>query len=377
MTINVVRVRQTPPDTAKCPPSRAPLLTADTLQEVDTAGTYGKKNEHMEPYTHTGDGRFWMCKTCNTNPAMKMLRASWAQDIDSEYMEHLIRPGLGCLAMQNLSFINCQVQMANKFMGFAHGSVGSGNLFNSPFITWRKTTAEQDEQALKSVLPAVMYVLAANVLHNPLFHKWLTVYERLNPKVGFAAISGDVMRRFLKDAQQRGPAGEHVLEELLDETLGLMEDTTRLSTDHLAEQPACNIGSLYLRQDADVEARPPEDLVVGPNGLQDLATNVTTPAVEGFPLTAESANFPFLFPTGDGWFGKSKHGKGVTLATYLHYRMLCSFSVFTMYKPYLLLMYQLRQAVVACNSITVKQLERDIAKYKQKHPGCSEKVRVG
>lgn len=52
------------------------------------------------------------------------------------------------------------------------------------------------------------------------------------------------------------------------------------------------------------------------------------------PLTAESANFPHLFPDGVGMF--QQIGASSSLVNYLRYRMACAFSPFTMYKPYLL-----------------------------------------
>jgi hypothetical protein len=93
---------------------------------------------------------------------------------------------------------------------------------------------------------------------------------------------------------------------------------------------------------------------------------------DGVPMTCESSLFPFLFPDGTGAFCKDKHGD--TLSTYLHHRMSTMFSPWTLYKPYLLIMYDLRQAVVTVNSISEKALESDMAYYKKKHPKATDTV---
>jgi hypothetical protein len=59
-------------------------------------------------------------------------------------------------------------------------------------------------------------------------------------------------------------------------------------------------------------------------------------------FTVEFALFPFLFPQGRGYFRPGRHGFR-TLTSYLRHRMHQLFSAFTLYKVFLLLMYQLQQ----------------------------------
>jgi hypothetical protein len=58
--------------------------------------------------------------------------------------------------------------------------------------------------------------------------------------------------------------------------------------------------------------------------------------------TLEFALFPFLFPKGRGFFSPGRHGFR-TLTSYLRHRMHQMFSGFTLYKVFLLLMYQIQQ----------------------------------
>jgi hypothetical protein len=69
-----------------------------------------------------------------------------------------------------------------------------------------------------------------------------------------------------------------------------------------------------------------EKLIVQSNGLQDNTKNITL----------EISLFPFLFPHGHGVYdGKIK------IHEHLNFRMSSSFSPSTLYKPYLLIMYDI------------------------------------
>lgn len=87
-------------------------------------------------------------------------------------------------------------------------------------------------------------------------------------------------------------------------------------------------------------------------------------------LTLELALFTALFPTGVG------HYTGSSLPEYLLLRMRCLFSVWTLYKPYLLLMYQIRQCMVVATQCSAMVLERSALQYKKDHPGSTEQVCV-
>jgi ATP-dependent DNA helicase PIF1 len=61
-----------------------------------------------------------------------------------------------------------------------------------------------------------------------------------------------------------------------------------------------------------------------------------------------------------------------SFAEYLRYRMLCGFSLFTLYKPYLMIMYLVRQCNLLHSSCSENVLERDMKAYRRAHPGCTE-----
>jgi hypothetical protein len=80
-------------------------------------------------------------------------------------------------------------------------------------------------------------------------------------------------------------------------------------------------------------------------------------------MSLEKALFPFLFPHGCGAYD----GIG-GLLLYLKQRMSTLFSIFTLYPPYLLLMYQVRQVIQLLNATKHLCLERDVKKLKRQHP---------
>ena len=84
-------------------------------------------------------------------------------------------------------------------------------------------------------------------------------------------------------------------------------------------------------------------------------------------MTLESALFSFLIPHGNGAYdGRT------TLSEYLKYRMSTLFSSFTVYKPYLLYMYDICQTVQFLKEISHTCLEREIKQTKQAHPNMND-----
>ncbi len=80
-------------------------------------------------------------------------------------------------------------------------------------------------------------------------------------------------------------------------------------------------------------------------------------------MSLEKALFPFLFPHGCGAYD----GIG-GLLLYLKQRMFTLFFVFTLYLPYLLLMFQVRQAIQLLNVTKHLCLKRDVQRLKRQHP---------
>jgi len=76
---------------------------------------------------------------------------------------------------------------------------------------------------------------------------------------------------------------------------------------------------------------------------------------------------PFLFPHGCAAYD----GIG-SLLPYLKQRMSTLFFIFTLYPPYLLLMYQVQQAIQLLKATKHLCLERDVQRLKHQHPQWSK-----
>jgi hypothetical protein len=80
-------------------------------------------------------------------------------------------------------------------------------------------------------------------------------------------------------------------------------------------------------------------------GLQDNTKNIIK----------KNSLFPFLFPHGYGAYD----GK-ITIHKYLKFQMSSLFSSFTLYKPYLLIIYDFRQSLQLIKHTSNSFLEKDI-----------------
>ncbi len=80
-------------------------------------------------------------------------------------------------------------------------------------------------------------------------------------------------------------------------------------------------------------------------------------------MSLKKVLFPFLFPHGCGAY----NGIG-GLFSYLKCKMSTLLSIFTLYPPYLLLMYQVRQSIQLLNFTKHLSLKRDVQISKCQHP---------
>jgi hypothetical protein len=126
------------------------------------------------------------------------------------------------------------------------------------------------------------------------------------------------------------------------------------------------VGSLQLRSGL-VSDREVQPFVVSADG-QPVLSEPSHSEIDTFTLlTLKTALFPFLFP-----FGLGAYNGAMTLCNYLGWRMHCFFSVFALQKIYLLMMYQIRQAVILTNTFKHLQIEKSISKFKKTNPGAAE-----
>ena len=155
----------------------------------------------------------------------------------------------------------------------------------------------------------------------------------LNPDAGtdsLPVLDGTAVQGIVADAVARGP----LLQDALDahpKQLSVAIDADPLAGANGRRSSVYNIGNLALRDNPNNATN---KVLVRPDGTPLLPSQ--------HAVTLESAVFPYLFPAGTGAFQHLKDSPE-TLASYLKYRMQSFYTPFTLFKPYLLVMYQVRQ----------------------------------
>ena len=140
-------------------------------------------------------------------------------------------------------------------------------------------------------------------------------------------LDGTAVQGIVADAVARGP----LLQDALDadpKQLSAAIDPDPLARGNTRRSSVYNIGNLALRDNPNNASN---KVLVRPDGTPLLPSQ--------HAVTLESAVFPYLFPSGTGAFQHLKDSTE-TMPTYLKYRMQSFFTPFTLFKPYLLIMYR-------------------------------------
>ena len=228
---------------------------------------------------------------------------------------------LSPIQQQFLSVLDCRLDIAKRYHGFAHGQYVSQSVLEHPLIAWNNVTYRIENRGfLTNALKPVLQTLMQN---NCIVQRYLTVLEVPSmshgfPKLSSTAIAGIICR----------PIAQSPIQSMFTDPLeSLLSTVTAMIVTPASHRPATtNCGTLRPRDQPTLE-RP---LVVRPDGTADP---------HGEKCSLEQALFPYLFPFNTGaWDG------AVSMCAYLRLRCSELFSPFTLCKNYLLLMYHVRQA---------------------------------
>lgn len=159
--------------------------------------------------------------------------------------------------------------------------------------------------------------------------------------------------RILQQARLRGPADRGDVGTASHIMLGQSAGDPSLFLS-LPDNRVFQTGRLYPRDGSQ-----DKPLTTGADGV-DRDHNA------GFKLSIELALFTFLFPDGQGAFD------GKQFCVYLKSRMQQNFSLFTLYKPYLILMLHLRQIHRLLSECREEVLQRELKKRKRRQPHLTE-----
>ncbi len=128
-----------------------------------------------------------------------------------------------------------------------------------------------------------------------------------------------------------------------------------------------NLSLLFNMQGISSTPTKKKKIVIGSLSKRNMKTSiiilkqliVSTEGLEtNIPFMAlETTLFPFLFLQGEG-----AHDGKISLHAYFRYRIIMLFSPFTLYKPYLLCMYDICQSIQLLQHTSKTYLEKDVTK---------------
>jgi len=263
-----------------------------------------------------------------------------------DYTRTLIR--LDPVHAQLLSCVDATLTFRQRAYGFVGGSLTPTSLMDTPLMC----TGDDGTQLCE--LPAELHDLAAFLYEaSPVVKKFLTLGEMPCPQSGMAVLHRSYFNlRALEIARLRAPApvGGHTnINELYataDSALRLLQGPTVPDT--------FRVGSLVTR-DTMAEL----SLDVRSDGRPTMETSDSG-------LSLEEAAFPMLFPSGTGTRGETK----TSLKDYLKYRMRNMLSPFTMYMPYVLLMFMLLRGHQLMQGVKNICLESEYDRYMKANPNA-------
>ncbi len=250
------------------------------------------------------------------------------------------------LDLQLLSLIDISMKIEQRNYEFMDGQIQPSGLLDNPLLYWNSKF--QPTNTSKDVNLVLKDLLHQHLSSNPLIQKYITNIEKPNPTHGLCVLCFSIVEEILTKISIGERSFSNMDVEPFIQNLSLFFDM-RPGIPHNFDDPF-EIGKLTMRNNDNPFKT--ERLLVQEDGM---CTNPT------LNMSLEKALFPFLFPHGCGAYD----GIG-GLLIYLKQIM------FTLYPRYLLLMYQVQQAIQLLNATKHLCLKRDVQKLKHQHPQWSE-----
>ena len=297
-------------------------------------------------------GAAHLCKSCSkkSDDAVQELERTAIGRHHLVYTStRYLRALLSChpLRLHMLSILDARMNLVRHWQGFSVGTMSARSLLVSPIINWDAvdiTHVQYDSEHDGGV----GWLLAVNLRTNPIYKKYRCMLEQTSLRGttgGINVVPSAAVERFVSDHMERNPIAESRMgsDDPVDRgTLSVMDDIMPIPcTGKMTPPKHYAAGCLQLR-DSDALRGRRMPLLVDGQGQQ--VANMVVQAEQ--TSTLEACLFPYLFPNGVGfWRPPGRTGPRSpfgTLQAYLKYRMKTLFSSFTLCKPYLLMMYQVR-----------------------------------
>lgn len=269
------------------------------------------------------------------------------------------------LNFQMLSIVDISLNFKESYIGHAKGNLAKESFLTGALIDW---SHHPDKQPNQHTFRSVFQI---NLIMNPLVRNFKTVCESNEfNSLGISVLPPSSVTNIVQTHADNAP------------TLWADDDDNRpynMSTIVPPTAVLCaqnpflkkfNVGTSQKRFPTGDSLPNTETFHLVANANTMISTDNTTSSLMVSsvpPPSIEAALFPFLFPKGTGYF------QGLTdFHQYLKQRMQCMFSLYTLYTPYVLIMFQLKQSLLLLNAVTVVSLDNDIRKFRACHPNSTE-----
>lgn len=292
-----------------------------------------------------------LCSHCTTAFNQQLIpdRLNMVVYHEPDYARHILEADP--MAMMMLSLVDHSLQISRRIRnGFAMAIYKRESLLDYPLVGRR---AHNDVVSMDEHVMAV-YVAMQRLFH-PLYMTYLPVMEWTIPAVGVPCIPAEAVSHIVSKARDRGPLTRHEQDPVHPLTT-IVDYTSHMSHPGLHLQ-AFKGGRLMVK-----------DMRMGCR-LTNMQVAPNLHYIEDISLIIENTLFPFLFPHNRGWAPTE-----ITIPEYLSLRMQMSFSVWTLFKPYVLLMAQIKQALSLATNVTSLVLEKSLNDYQRDHPTCTDEA---
>ena len=323
----------------------------DGVAPMQGCTPYGTTNTYIAKHTTNASGdKMILCNQCHSN-RKNPPHAPYVVYQPPAYMKSIVT--LNPLHVQLLSFMDIAMHMQSKDWGFSTGKIVSESLLNSPLFGWAENS--DASQTIENLVSSLTPLLSQNLHTNPFFQKYMTVFEQLEKNTSMCILTPDVIQPIIANTDTHSMSFPTMDVPRDVYNLALLFDM-RTQTQPRKHADFFTIGNVHLRNGSQFDIRG-EPIT--------FRRNILNIKLEG--MTLESVLFHFLFPHEHGAYdGRT------TLSEYLKYRMITLFSPFTLYKPYLLYMYDIRQSVQFLKEVSQQCLEKDIKQTQHAHPHMNE-----
>ena len=330
----------------------------------------GFANSHMMTQMKTNDGQKWLCCSRCASLSTRSKRMKRLTHIPPSYMNMIL--GLHFLHAQMLSLVDVSMGFKERILrGQPQMCTASlekeSLLLVNPLVLRGKPPVESE-------LPSDLKSLAAiNKDKNPVVGQFKMLVEQEVPGYGVPLLPSTAIDHIASDERGRNPLLSEEFDGIVQEASYLViagdvdHDETLEKMHREGKDIRFAIGDVMPR-----DSRHPVKMLVSSEGLPVKPSMMVDVSEEAsrtltLQLTLELAIFVALFPDGRGYFD----GNG-GLADYLYDRMKASFSIFTLYKPYLPIMYLVRQCDMLKRNVKTQVLEKSLKNYKKSNPNSTD-----